>query len=60
MEIVPLIEMIEVCDKSKTNKTLWDIVLIDSVRKRLDNGKPLTDDQNERLISLWKRLRSNT
>jgi len=48
-------QLIEDCEKRESRLSEWDREFIDSIKKRLADGKPLTPKQVEKLDEIWER-----
>ncbi len=51
---IPL--MISDCEKRESKLDDWEQGFIDSISKRVGDGKSLTDKQIARLDSIWERI----
>lgn len=47
--------MIEDCERRESRLTEWEVGFLDSIRHRLEGGKPLTERQTETLEKIWER-----
>ena len=48
-------QLIEDCEKRESRLSEWDREFIDSIKKRLADGNPLTPKQIEKLDEIWER-----
>lgn len=48
-------QLIEDCEKRESRLSDWDREFIDSIKKRLADGTPLTPKQVEKLDEIWER-----
>lgn len=51
--------MVEDCEKRESRLTDWQRTFIDSVKKQLEDGRPLTKRQKETLDDVWEEATAN-
>jgi len=47
-------EMIEACEREESKLTDWERNFIDSMRRQLENGDPLSVNQTDKLTQIWE------
>lgn len=48
--------MVEDCENRESKLTDWERGFIDSIRAQLENSRPLSEKQADRLDAIWERV----
>lgn len=51
----PFLDLVEDCEKRESRLDDWSRTFIDSIRKQLEQAKPLTAKQAVKLDEIWER-----
>lgn len=50
------LQMVEDCEARESRLTDWERDFIDSIRRRLESGRPLVGNQITTLDDIWERV----
>lgn len=53
------LQMVKDCEDRESLLDEWETGFISSIRDRLENGKSLTDTQEEKLDKIWDKVTQN-